>query len=203
LSKGSEMIQFRCGSCGTTLEVDNSQAGKQVQCSECKEFTLVPAAATCTNHPSLPATDQCSACGKSFCKECLAIIQGCKYCDSCKVLPFRTQQAPELAMVPCEQASLAMTYGIVSMVCFGFFPVPVAEFFKPAYVITQICVSVIPIPLAVWHALKAQRLMWFDPRLTGTGKAFAGLILGSIALTLWVIRAHLCFYVFPRLLLHR
>ena len=65
----------------------------------------------------------------------------------------------------CEEAGKALTYGIVGMFCLGF----------------------IFGPMAIQKAVEARRLIREDPRLTGLAKANVALILGVIALILWVL----------------
>ncbi len=71
----------------------------------------------------------------------------------------------EEATIPCKEAGEALTYSIVGLFCFG----------------------IILGPIAISKALKAKKMMALNPRLTGSGKATAGLIIGIIALVLWVL----------------
>jgi uncharacterized Tic20 family protein len=42
-------------------------------------------------------------------------------------------------------------------------------------------------PLAIWQATKARKAIQEDPELGGGGRATAGLVLGIVAIVLWVI----------------
>jgi hypothetical protein len=121
----------------------------------------------CKNHPEIPATDRCAGCAEPFCPDCLVTMNGQKYCASCKVMALRGQ-APvivEEATIPCKEASEALKYAIIGIFCFG----------------------IILEPIAINKALKARKMIAMNPRLTGSGKATAALIIGVIALILWVI----------------
>jgi len=71
----------------------------------------------------------------------------------------------EEATIPCKEAGEALTYSIVGLFCFG----------------------IVLGPVAISKALKAKKMMALNPRLTGSGKATAGLIIGIIALVLWLL----------------
>ena len=71
----------------------------------------------------------------------------------------------EEATIPCKEANEALTYGIVGIFCFGF----------------------ILGPIAVSKALKAKKMIAMNPRLAGSGKATAGLVLGILAFVFWII----------------
>lgn len=71
----------------------------------------------------------------------------------------------EEATIPCKEANEALTYSIVGIFCFG----------------------IILEPIAISKALKARKMMQLNPRLSGSGKATAALIIGIVALVLWVI----------------
>jgi hypothetical protein len=121
----------------------------------------------CKNHPDVQAVDRCSGCAEAFCPDCLVDIRGQKYCGSCKVMALQGQPAlvVEEATIPCKEATEALTYGIIGLFCFG----------------------IVLGPVAISKALKAKKMMAMNPRLAGSGKATAGLILGIIALVFWVI----------------
>jgi hypothetical protein len=121
----------------------------------------------CKNHPEIPATDRCAGCAEAFCPDCLVTMSGQKYCASCKVMALKGQ-APvviEEATIPCKEASEALKYAIIGIFCFG----------------------IILEPIAINKALKARKMIAMNPRLTGSGKATAALIIGVIALILWVL----------------
>lgn len=71
----------------------------------------------------------------------------------------------EEATIPCKEAKEALTYAIVGIFCFG----------------------IILEPIAISKALKARKMMQMNPQLTGSGKATAALIIGIVALVLWVL----------------
>ncbi len=111
----------------------------------------------CKNHPGVVASARCAGCAESFCDECLVEIQGQHYCASCKVLALKgAVPVVEEATEPCKEANNALTMAIVGIFCFG----------------------IILGPLAISSALKARRMIGQNPRLTGSGKATAALIIG-------------------------
>lgn len=119
----------------------------------------------CTNHPEKEAIDRCVGCADAFCPNCLVEIQGESYCGSCKVMTLDEKVIPDQASYPCEAAGSALKYGIFSLFCFGF----------------------ILGPIAIHTGMKAKKEILNDPSLTGSGKATAGIILGVIALALWIL----------------
>lgn len=119
----------------------------------------------CKNHPNVAAVDRCAGCAEPFCGNCLVDIQGQKYCGSCKVMAVKGQPVIEAATIPCKEAGEALMYSIVGLFCFG----------------------IILEPVAISKALKAKKMIAANPRLTGSGKATAGLIIGIVGLILWVL----------------
>lgn len=120
----------------------------------------------CKNHPEVAAVDRCSGCAESFCSDCLVEIQGQKYCGACKTMALRgTPPIAEEAAIPCKEANEALTYAIVGLFCFG----------------------IILEPIAISKAVKAKKMMQMNPRLTGSGKATAALIIAIVGLVLWVL----------------
>jgi hypothetical protein len=120
----------------------------------------------CKNHPAKAAVDRCAGCFESFCANCLVEIQGKKYCASCKTLVVRGQPSvADAATLPCKEADEALKYAIIGIFCFG----------------------IILEPLAISRALKAKKMIEMNPRLTGSGKATAALIIGIVGLLLWVL----------------
>lgn len=71
----------------------------------------------------------------------------------------------EEATIPCKEANEALTYAIIGIFCFG----------------------IIMEPIAISKALKAKKMIEMNPRLTGSGKVTAALIIACVALVLWVI----------------
>jgi hypothetical protein len=119
----------------------------------------------CKNHPDVAAVDRCAGCAEAFCTNCLVEMQGQSYCASCKVLAVSGQPMVEEATIPCKEADEALKYAIIGIFCFG----------------------IILEPIAIAKALKAKKMIEANPRLTGSGKATAALILGIILLIVWVL----------------
>lgn len=120
----------------------------------------------CRNHTAAPAADRCAGCFEPFCSNCLVEIRGQHYCASCKTLVLRGQPAvAEAATVPCPEASEALKYAIIGLFCFG----------------------IVLEPMAIKKALNAKKMIELNPRLTGSGKATAALIIAVIGLALWVL----------------
>ena len=65
----------------------------------------------------------------------------------------------------CKEAGSALTYAIVGLFCLG----------------------IILEPIAISKALKARKMMELNPRLTGSGKANAALMIAIVGLVLWVL----------------
>lgn len=120
----------------------------------------------CRNHPGAAAADRCSSCMEPFCSNCLVTLRGRKFCGSCKVTALGSgMPVVEEALEPCPEASEALKYAIVGIFCFGIFLEPVA----------------------INKALKAKKMIAANPNLSGEGKANAALVIGILALVLWVI----------------
>ena len=119
----------------------------------------------CKNHPGVEAVDRCAGCAEPFCADCLVEIQGQKYCGDCKVIAVQGQPMVEEATIPCKEAGQALTYAIVGLFCFG----------------------IILEPFAIHKSLQAKKLLAANPRLTGSGKATAALVIACIGLGLWVL----------------
>jgi len=119
----------------------------------------------CKNHPGVQAVDRCTGCAEAFCANCLIEMQGKQYCGSCKVIAVKGQPVIEEATLPCKEAGEALKYAIIGIFCFG----------------------IILEPIAISKALKAKKMLDTNPRLTGSGKATAALIIGIISLLLWVL----------------
>jgi hypothetical protein len=120
----------------------------------------------CKNHPEVAAVDRCAGCAEPFCPDCLVDIQGQKYCGSCKTMALRGgPPILEEATLPCKEANEALTYSIIGIFCFG----------------------IILEPIAISKALKAKKMISLNPRLAGSGKATAALIIGIVGLVLWIL----------------
>jgi hypothetical protein len=119
----------------------------------------------CKNHPDVLAVERCAGCAEPFCSNCLVDMQGQKYCASCKVMAVSGQPMVEEATIPCKEAGEALVYAIVGLFCCG----------------------IILEPIAIAKAMKAKKMMEANPRLTGSGKATAALVIAIIGLVLWVL----------------
>lgn len=120
----------------------------------------------CKNHSEIPAVDRCVGCAEPFCGDCLVEVSGQRYCGSCKVLVLQGRQIIfEEGTVPCKEANEALTMAIVGLCCCG----------------------LILGPMAILKAGKAREMIAADPRLTGSGKATAAIVIGIVALVLWAI----------------
>lgn len=71
----------------------------------------------------------------------------------------------EAATIPCKEAKDALMYSIIGIFCIG----------------------IILEPIAIMKALKAKKMIAMNPRLTGSGKATAALIIACVGLLLWVL----------------
>jgi hypothetical protein len=80
-------------------------------------------------------------------------------------LAIQGQPVIEEATLPCKEAGEALTYAIIGIFCFGIFLEP----------------------FAISKAIKARKMINLNPRLTGSGKATAALIIGIVSLVLWII----------------
>ena len=120
----------------------------------------------CRNHAGVEAADRCSSCMEPFCGNCLVTLRGRKFCGSCKVTALGSgMPVVEGVTEPCAEAGEALKYAIIGIFCFG----------------------IILEPIAISKALKAKKMIAANPNLTGEGKANAALVIGVLALVLWVI----------------
>ena len=120
----------------------------------------------CKNHPEVAAIERCTGCAEPFCGDCLVDMHGQKYCGSCKVMALKGRPLiVEEATLPCKEANEALTYAIVGLFCFG----------------------IILEPIALSKAFKAKKMIAMNPRLSGSGKVTAAIIIGIIGLILWVL----------------
>lgn len=120
----------------------------------------------CKNHPELPAVERCAGCAEPFCADCLVEMHGQKYCSSCKVMALKGQPAiVEEATIPCPEANEALKYAIIGLFCFG----------------------IVLEPIAFFKASKAKKMIALNPRLQGSGKATAAMIISCVVFGLWVI----------------
>ena len=186
-------IKVECPDCGKRFRANRADMGKRAHCpcggailiregqpstdtafsgaahgqamSRSERTPSLAASRTCSNHPGTTAVDRCAGCAEPFCSECLVEIQGQRYCGSCKVLTVRGRPSPQAGVIPCALAGSALQYAIFGLFCFG----------------------IILGPIAISKALKAKKEIEADPRLTGSGKANAALIIGIIVIVLWVL----------------
>lgn len=122
----------------------------------------------CKNHSNVEAVDRCAACAEPFCPDCLVEIHGQKYCGSCKVVAIKGQPViEEEPTIPCKEAGEALTMAIFSIFCFG----------------------IILAPMALFKASKARKIIAADPRLQGSGKVTAAMVIGWCVLGLWIVGA--------------
>jgi hypothetical protein len=121
----------------------------------------------CQNHPLAVAAAQCNGCAESFCANCLVPMNGGRYCASCKSMALPTGGGATAVAITreSEDAAKALKYAIIGIFCFG----------------------IILEPLAIQAALRAKKEIEADPTIGGLGKANAALVIGSVALVLWVL----------------
>ncbi len=117
----------------------------------------------CRNHPGTAAAGTCAGCAESYCESCLVAVRGARYCASCKGIAVAG--VVPLGDTPCKEASDALKLAILGFFCFG----------------------IVLGPLAISRALGAKKKIAADPALTGSGRANAAILLGSIAVVLWVL----------------
>jgi hypothetical protein len=119
----------------------------------------------CKLHPGVAAVDRCAGCAEPFCADCLVEVGGRKYCGSCKVMAIQGRPMIEEVMIPCKEASDALKYAIIGLFCFG----------------------IILEPIAIVKAAQARKIIALNPRLAGSGKANAALIIAIVGLVLWIL----------------
>jgi len=91
-------------------------------------------------------------------------LHGQKYCGACKVMALQgATPMIEEATEPCPEANEALKYAIIGIFCLG----------------------IILGPIAISKGLKAKKMIAMNPRLAGSGKATAAIVIASIALVLW------------------
>jgi aerobic-type carbon monoxide dehydrogenase small subunit (CoxS/CutS family) len=120
----------------------------------------------CKNHSFAPAVGRCSGCAEAFCGNCLVEVGGQRYCASCKTMALQGQ-APmvDIATEPCPDAGQALAFAIVGLFICG----------------------IILEPIAISKAMSAKKMIAENPRLTGSGKATAAMVIAIIGLVVWAI----------------
>jgi hypothetical protein len=119
----------------------------------------------CKNHSGIEASDRCAGCAEGFCLNCLVELSGQNYCKECKYMTVKEPPVIEKATTPCKEASDALKYAIFGLFCFG----------------------IILGPIAISKARKAKETINADPKLAGSGKATAAIIIGSLSLIIWLL----------------
>jgi hypothetical protein len=123
----------------------------------------------CVNHPEAEAYDRCAGCAEAFCDSCLVDLQGEKYCGECKVMAVRGRPMAEEATIPCKEANEALIIAIIGIFFCG----------------------IILEPIAFFKALAAQKKIGEDPRLAGSGKATAAMIIGIVGFILSIVGVYI------------
>ena len=116
-----------------------------------------------THGARVAAVASCTGCAESFCGHCLVTIKGAPYCNACKMMAIPPEAIA--IQVPCKEASEALNYALIGLLCFG----------------------IILEPIAISKALAAKKKMSQDPTLTGQGKATAAMIFASVVLGFWIL----------------
>lgn len=116
----------------------------------------------CRNHAGTVAVGACAGCAESYCENCLVDVRGTRYCASCKGMAVAG--AAPTAGIPCKDATDALKMAALSFFCFG----------------------IVVGPMAISKALKAKKQIAADPTLTGEGRANAAIVMGSLAVVLWL-----------------
>ena len=119
----------------------------------------------CKNHPEVEAIHRCTGCAEAFCNNCLVEIKGENYCSECKQMAFSDSGGGAEGTIPNEDAKKALQYAIIGIFCFG----------------------MVMGPMAISKGIAAKKAIEQDPRLDGSGKATAAIIIGVVVFVLWVI----------------
>lgn len=122
--------------------------------------------AMCRNHPDASAVDRCAGCAEPFCPNCLVEMNGQKYCGACKVMAAQAQPLMYEggAAIPSKEAKTALICAIVG-----------------------IFIAALPLGIvAIAVGAKAKKMMAVNPRITGSGMATAGIIIGVIDILLGI-----------------
>ena len=124
----------------------------------------------CKNHPDAEAAGRCTGCAEPFCGNCLVEVAGQQYCGGCKVMAVQDRPMVAQATMPCKEAGQAVMFAIIGAVA-------------------MVCVipGLVMGALALSKASKAKQMMAADPRLTGSGKVRAGMLLGVADIVLSIL----------------
>ncbi len=116
----------------------------------------------CRNHAGTAAAGTCAGCAESYCENCLVDVRGTRYCAACKGMAV-AGAGPKVG-TPCKDATDALKLAALSFFCFG----------------------IVLGPIAINKALQAKKTIAADSSLTGAGRANAAIIMGSLAVVLWL-----------------
>jgi hypothetical protein len=122
----------------------------------------------CRNHPGTAATATCAGCAEAYCDNCLLTVRGTRYCAACKGLAVTgpgSAPPPVVEAQPCPEANEALKYAI-----FGLF-----------------CIGIVLAPIAIKKGIDARRKIAANPGMAGSGTATSAIVIGSLALLLWVV----------------
>src|SRR5260221_4098449 len=121
----------------------------------------------CKNHPGVAAVNRCAGCAEPFCGNCLVDVGGKLYCAACKSMAISGAPSLEYSSVtmPCKEADEALKYAIIGIFCFG----------------------IILEPIALVKASKAKKMIALNPRLAGSGKVTAAMIIAMVVMALWLL----------------
>ena len=120
----------------------------------------------CLKHPEVASSGTCAGCAEPFCDKCLVAIKGAKYCADCKSIAVGKDAIQKAGPKgTCEEASAALKYALIGILCFGF----------------------ILGPVAIFKGLAAKKIIAQNPGLEGSGKATAAIIIGVIVLILNIV----------------
>jgi hypothetical protein len=166
------MIRFRC-QCGRQLQAPESSIGQPAQCPLCHEITTVPDRDEVPAPPPRPAPSRAiNEYGEITRPDDLErpaeTARRPRADDWDEDVPSEFRRARPFAHPPrtCEDANSALWLGLVGLFCCQLLG-----------------------PIALIYGIKAlNQINKSDGALTGTGRAVAGIVLGSLGLLALVIR---------------
>ena len=120
----------------------------------------------CRNHPSVKATGQCAACGKSYCANCLVPVNRQQFCANCKMkaVPGGTPPPPARSGPLLPEARNVLLLAIIGLFCCAFLQ-----------------------PMVLGKAKEAQQKLEADPSFEGQGMAVAARIIAIASMILWAL----------------